>query len=137
MLGIGSKGFKFLSIILIIIAALSVFSGLAGNLENRLKDLAVLRAIGYTKQRIFKIITLEGGIITLTGIIVGISISLISFNILATSITPLSMTKISFTLTKDFFLIVLLVLLSGIFAAVFPAYRGSKISVAKQLSENI
>ena len=137
MLGIGSKGFKFLSIILIIIAALSVFSGLAGNLENRLKDLAVLRAIGYTKQRIFKIITLEGGVITFLGIIVGISISLISFNILATFITPLSMTGISFTLTKDFFLIMLLVLLSGIFAAVFPAYRGSKISVAKQLSENI
>ena len=137
MLGIGSKGFKFLSIILIIIAALSVFSGLAGNLENRLKDLAVLRAIGYTKQRIFKIITLEGGVITFVGIIVGISISLISFNILATLITPLSMTGISFTLTKDFFLIMLLVLLSGIFAAVFPAYRGSKISVAKQLSENI
>ena len=137
MLGIGSKGFKFLSIILIIIAALSVFSGLAGNLENRLKDLAVLRAIGYTKQRIFKIITLEGGVITFIGIIVGISISLISFNILATSITPLNMTEISFTLTKDFFLIILLVLLSGIFAAVFPAYRGSKISVAKHLSENI
>ncbi|MAR64154.1 MAG: hypothetical protein CMP43_04010 [Rickettsiales bacterium] len=137
MLGIGSKGFKFLSIILIIIAALSVFSGLAGNLENRLKDLAVLRAIGYTKQRIFKIIILEGGVITFVGIIVGISISLISFNILATLITPLSMTGISFTLTKDFFLIMLLVLLSGIFAAVFPAYRGSKISVAKQLSENI
>ena len=137
MLGIGSKGFKFLSIILIIIAALSVFSGLAGNLENRLKDLAVLRAIGYTKQRIFKIITLEGGVITFIGIIVGISISLISFNILATSITPLNMTEISFTLTQDFFLIILLVLLSGIFAAVFPAYRGSKISVAKQLSENI
>ena len=137
MLGIGSKGFKFLSIILIIIAALSVFSGLAGNLENRLKDLAVLRAIGYTKRRIFKIITLEGGVITFVGIIVGISISLISFNILATLITPLSMTGISFTLTKDFFLIILLVLLSGIFAAVFPAYRGSKISVAKQLSENI
>ena len=62
---------------------------------------------------------------------------LISFNIIATSITPLNMTEISFTLTKDFFLIILLVLLSGIFAAVFPAYRGSKISVAKQLSENI
>jgi len=137
MLGIGSKGFKFLSIILIVIAALSIFSGLAGNLENRLKDLAVLRAIGYSKQRIFKIITLEGGVITLLGIIIGISISFISFKILATSITPLSMTEIEFTLTKDFFFIIFLVLLSGIIAAVFPAYRGSKISVAKQLSEDI
>ena len=70
--------------------------------RNRLKDLAVLRAIGYIKRRIFKIITLEGEDY-FVGIIVGISISLISFKILATLITPLSMTGISFTLTKDFF----------------------------------
>ena len=137
MLGIGSQGFKFLSIILIIIAALSIFSGLTANLENRLKDLAVLRAIGYSKQRIFKIITLEGGVITFLGVLLGISISLIILQILTNSITPLSKSGVSFTLTKDFFMIISLVSLSGIFAAVFPAYRSSKISVAKQLSENI
>lgn len=137
MLGIGSKGFKLLSTILIIIAALSVFSGLASNLENRLKDLAVLRAIGYSKKRIFKIITLEGGVITFIGVLVGIFITLISFKILANSIAPANISEISFTLTKNFFVIIFLVLLSGIFAAIFPAYRSSKISVAKQLSENI
>ena len=58
--GLGSKSFTTLSLILIVISALSIFSGLAGNLDNRMGDLAILRAIGYTKKRIFKIIILEG-----------------------------------------------------------------------------
>ena len=60
MLGFGSKTFSLLSTLLISIAILSIFSGLAGNLENRMGDLAILRALGYTKKRIFKIIVLEG-----------------------------------------------------------------------------
>ena len=59
-------------ILLIIIAILSIFSGLASNLQNRMADLAILRAIGYTKKRIFKIISLEGIFITLLGIFAGL-----------------------------------------------------------------
>ena len=44
----GSKSLKIFSILIILIAILSVFSGLASNLENRLGDLTVLRAIGYS-----------------------------------------------------------------------------------------
>ena len=60
MLGFGSKSFKLLSFILIIFAGLSIFSGLAANLENRMTDLAILRALGYSKNRIFKMICIEG-----------------------------------------------------------------------------
>ena len=55
MLGLGSKSLGLLSTILISIAVLSIFSGLASNLENRMGDLATLRAIGYsTNLDIFK-----------------------------------------------------------------------------------
>ena len=60
MLGIGTKSFGILSFILIIIAALSVFSGLAANLENRICDLAILRAIGYTKTGYLRLYVLMG-----------------------------------------------------------------------------
>ena len=51
--GLGSKSFAILSLILILIAALNIFSGLASNLENRMGDLAVLRAVGYSKKKNF------------------------------------------------------------------------------------
>jgi ABC-type lipoprotein release transport system permease subunit len=37
----------------------------------------------------------------------------------------------------DFILIILFVFFAGLIAAIFPAYRGSKISIANQLSRTI
>ena len=59
MLGLGSKSFIILSIILIIISVLTIFTGLASNLENRMGDLAILRAIGYSKKEFLKLYHLK------------------------------------------------------------------------------
>ena len=137
MLGLGSKSFIILSTILIFIAVLTIFSGLASNLENRMGDLAILRAIGYSKKRIFKIISLEGMIIVISGIILGILIGIFSFNIITQMISPLNISQAHFNFEADFIFIIFLVLFAGLIAAMFPAYNGSKISVANQLSKNI
>lgn len=135
--GLGSKSFKIFSFILIIIAALTIFSGLAGNLENRMVDLAILRALGYTKNRIFKIILLEGMMIIIFGLITGIILGLTIFQILNNLITPLNTMKVSFSFNYDFLFIISIVIFSGVVATILPAYRASKISVVKQLSRNI
>ena len=137
MLGFGSKTFSILSTLLISIAILSIFSGLAGNLENRMGDLAILRALGYTKQRIFKIIVLEGTLIISFGIFLGIIMSFFAFEIFSNLITPLNVSKAKFVLNFDFYFIIIVVLFSGFIASLIPAYNGSKISVANQLSQNI
>ena len=136
MLGLGSSSFKIFSIILIIISALSIFSGLAGNLENRMGDLSVLRAIGYSKNRIFKIITLEGMLITLNGIFVGIIIGLGGFILVTQIITPMSTSHAIISFSLNFFFVIITVFFAGLIAAIYPAYHYSKISLANQLSNN-
>jgi len=136
MLGLGSKSFTAFSTLLIIIAALSIFSGLAGSLENRMGDLAVLRAIGYSKSRIFKIITLEGMIIVIIGLTLGFIMGLAGFAILSNSIAPLAASGANLSFTPDFILLILAVLVAGFIAASFPAIRAAKVDVAKQLSRN-
>jgi len=135
MLGLGSKSFTVISIILILISALSIFAGLAGNMENRIGDLSVLRAIGYSKKRIFKIVALEGIMIVITGLIFGIIMGLLGFMIIAEVITPLNTSQASISLSLNFYLIILIVLFTGLVAALFPAYYYSKLSVAKLLSK--
>ena len=137
LFGIGSKSFAILSLILILIASLNIFSGLASNLENRMGDLAVLRAVGFSKKRIFKIIVLEGILVVLIGIILGILIGFLLFSILTHNIFTLQTTNASLIFNLDFILIVLFVFFAGLIAAIFPAYRGSKISIANQLSRTI
>ena len=135
MLGLGSKSFKLLSIIIMLIAVLSIFTGLASNFENRLRDLAILRAIGYSKARVFKIISLEGVIIVIFGIIIGLCSSLLVFNFLVDMIAPLNNSNAKFEFSFEIVIIIFLVLLAGLCAAFFPAYKGSKVSVAKQLTQ--
>ena len=137
LFGIGSKSFAILSLILILIASLNIFSGLASNLENRMGDLAVLRAVGFSKKRIFKIIVLEGILVVLIGILLGILIGFLLFSILTHNIFTLQTTNASLIFNLDFILIVLFVFFAGLIAAIFPAYRGSKISIANQLSRTI
>ena len=137
ILGFGSKGIGLLSSILLIISILSIFSGLASNLQNRLSDLAILRAIGYSKKRIFKIITLEGMIIVTTGLLIGIILGITCFKFLTEIINPLKVSFAQFNFNLDFFIICFLILFAGFLASIFPAYVGSKISVADQLSKNV
>ena len=136
MFGLGSKSIGILSTILICIAILSIFSGLASNLENRLTDLAILRALGYSKKRIFKIIIFEGMTIVIFGLFVGILIAIQAFRILTEVITPLNISLASFNYSYDFFMIIITVIVIGLGASIFPAYQGSKISVANQLNRN-
>lgn len=136
MLGLGSQSFAALSGILITIAALSIFAGLAGSLENRMGDLAVMRAIGYSKRRVFKIITLEGMVIVITGLALGLVMGLGGFALLTRIITPLQASGASISFTSDFILVVLAVLLAGLVAAMLPALRASRVDVARQLSRS-
>lgn len=136
MMGLGSQSFAALSMLLISIAALSIFSGLAGSLENRMGDLAVLRAIGYSKIRVFKIITLEGLLIVLSGIVLGFAFGFFGFMALNEILPPLKSSGAVFNFTKESFAVILAVLLAGLLASAFPAFRGAKVDIAKQLSRN-
>lgn len=137
MLGLGSKTFAFLSVVLIAISALSVFAGLAGSLENRAGDLAVLRALGYAKPRLFKIIMAEGLMIVTAGIILGIALGFTGFCALTHIVTPLSVSGAEMRISFDLFMIVLAVLGAGIIAAIVPAIRAARIDVARQLARGV
>ncbi len=137
MLGLGSKSFTGLSVILIIIAVLSIFSGLASNLENRMSDLAILRALGYSKFRIFKIITLEAMMIVISGLIIGLLLGFFSFMTLIELLTPVKTGVANISFTVDLIFIIFSVLFAGFIAGILPAYRGSRISVVNQLSRTI
>ena len=137
IIGLSSQTIGIFSVVLILISALSIFSGLASSLENRLGDLAILRAVGYSKYRIFKIITIEGIVITVCGIIIGILLGIIIFNIFTQTIMSLSESTASFNFSIYTIVIICVVLVVGIISAIFPALQASNISVANQLTKNV
>ena len=137
LLGLGSKSFALLSGIIILIAVLSIFSGLAGTLENRVGDLTILRAIGYSKKRVFKLIALEGFLIVSIGIFIGIILGFSIFAFFAENLNILRTSQANITITPELFIIIISVLFAGLIASFLPAYKSTKINVANQLSKNV
>lgn len=137
MLGLGSQSFTALSGILIIVSALSIFAGLAGSLEGRMGDIAVLRAVGYSKGRLFGIIAAEGMAIVVVGILCGLGMGMGGFTVMAKALAPLAASGAEIRFTADILLIVLSVLVAGFAASLLPALRASKIDAARQLSRNL
>lgn len=134
VLGIGLESFSALSFILIAIAAISVFSGLASGLENRSGDLAVLRALGYTKARVAIIILTEGILITVAGVVSGIAIAIFSYNTLCSVIPPLALSGAKFVMSTTVIYIIGAVITAGVIASLLPALRAANVDVVKQLS---
>ena len=134
MLGVGTKTLTALSTLLMIIACFSIFAGIAGTLENRKTDLAVLRALGYSRARIFSIIAGEGLTLVFIGAVTGGLLSVIGFTFLIKTMPSLSASGATYQIIPEMLYVYGGALLAGVIAAIIPAYRAAKVDVARQLA---
>ncbi len=132
--GVGSKSLVLFAALLVALAALSIFAGVAGSLDSRTNDLAVLRALGYTRARLFRIIMTEGMVITLCGIGLGILLGMACFAALSARIEALSGSPL-FTPTPALFMLCAAVLAAGFIACLVPAIRAARSEPARLLSQ--
>ena len=134
MLGLGTRTFAAVSVVLLLVSVFSIFSGLTGNLQSRATDLAVLRALGFSRWRIFRLITLEGVCITIIGIVAGVILGIGLFMGLVALIPLLAGSGAKVTLIPEIVTIIGGVLVAGLLAGVIPALRAAKVDTAKQLA---
>ncbi|MFK7815169.1 MAG: ABC transporter permease [Gammaproteobacteria bacterium] len=115
--------------VLLIIAALVLVTGLLSmlaiiltNLNERRREMAVLRSVGATPKTIFSLMVIESEVLVILGILLGLiilyaSLALINpilFNTYGLNIELHSPTKFQW-------LILLTIIISGLIAAIFPA----------------
>lgn len=110
---------------------------------ERVKEIGMLKAIGMNSRRIFKMIMLETVMLAFTGGlagivlgyilvqisgVVGIDLSLFAEGMQEIGITTMVYPVISFAEIME---VCLLVILTGVFSALYPAYRALKINPAE------
>lgn len=138
MLGLGSKTLLVLSVILVVISGLSIFSGMAGTLENRSYDLAIMRALGFSQMRVFSLVIMEGMILVIIGLIMGLIIGHIAFGGLIQTMGPLQNSgAMAWKLHHHEFWLSLFILLSGFVASLVPAIRAAKLDIASILAKGV
>ncbi|RYF22070.1 MAG: FtsX-like permease family protein, partial [Flavobacteriales bacterium] len=73
LIGVGVDTLQWFALLIMFIAAISVFVNLYNSLKERSYDLAIMRTLGASKGKLFFIIILEGLILTLIGTIIGVA----------------------------------------------------------------
>lgn len=125
--------------LIVIIAGFVVWVTLNMLVREKIKDIGIMRAMGFSKKNIMKIFLIQGLILGSIGIVIGTVISLgflwyIKNNTLDFITSIYYLTKIPVEISLKEILIIIGANLGIIFlSSIFPAYRGAKMETVEAL----
>ncbi len=131
----GQQALSVLAIVIIIVSGLSIFISLFSSLKDRKYELALMRTMGATPSKLFFLIILEGLVLAMLGIAIGLLLSHVGMELLAGAMQDSY--RYSFTgwqFLKEESYLIFGALLIGIIAAIIPAIQASKTDISDTLS---
>lgn len=131
----GQRALKWLGGVIILLASISVFFSMIGNIRKRKYDIAILRTVGQSKSKVFAILLSEGLTLSILGYLAGLIISkslLLGVSQLLDSSYNYSISNFGISIEEVFLL--LLSLMVGLLASLVPAFMAYKTDIPKTLS---
>ncbi len=130
-LGVSGRLVAGVSAVLLLMAALSIFSGLASSLETRGNDLAVMRLLGMSRKRLFGMIVIEALLTAALGALVGLVAGHLLFAGLVSVVEPLKASGANaLTFRCGELILCATVMVAGLLAALIPAWRAYRTDVS-------
>jgi len=134
LLGVGIDSLAILAYVIMLIAGLSVFINLYNALKQRKYDLAIMRTLGASKGKLFNIVLLEGLIITIVGGLVGLLLAHLALYYISNQTSQSADFIEAFRLHPKELVFLLIACLIGVLAALIPAVKAYRTSIAGTLS---
>lgn len=136
LIGVGVDTLQWFAVLIMLIAAISVFVNLYNSLKERSYDLAIMRTLGASRTKLFVIVILEGLILTIIGTVVGMALGHLALQLIA-HYQESSQAKLSglvFIGAEAYLLLAGLAI--GIFASIIPAIQAYRSNISKILAKN-
>lgn len=135
LLGVGLDSLAILAYVIMIIAGLSVFISLYNALKERKYDLAIMRAMGASKTKLFSLILAEGLIITSLGAIIGLFFGHLALYLISQQASESAdFIEVFAWNAKELYIIVAACMI-GLAAALIPALKAYKTSISIILAD--
>jgi putative ABC transport system permease protein len=120
------------SLIALFIGALGIANTMAMSVFERTKEIGVLRALGWRRSRVMKLILIEAGILGLVGGCFGVAGGWLALRILAG--LPFTASSVTSSIPINHCVEALLVaVVVGLLAGFLPAQRGARLSPVEAL----
>jgi len=136
LIGIGVDTLQWFALLIMFIAAISVFVNLYNSLKERSYDLAIMRTLGASRAKLFLIVITEGIMLTLAGTIIGIALGHLALEFIGSNQESSQARLTGLILLGDEAYLFAAGLAIGIFAAIIPAVQAYRSNISKILSKN-
>lgn len=136
LIGVGVDTLQWFAVLIMLIAAISVFVNLYNSLKERNYDLAIMRTLGASRTKLFFIVILEGLLLTVAGTIVGLLLGHFVMELIG-HYQESRQAKLTGKIFLNSELYLLLAGLAiGIFASIIPALQAYRSNISKILAKN-
>lgn len=134
LMSVAEIALAVISVLVVVISLLVMLAMLLSSLNDRRREMAILRSVGARVSHIFLLLIIEAGLITFFGMLIGLSM----FYAVLFSLHPFLETQFGLFFAFDLlsireFKILLLIFIAGLFTGLLPAYRACKKSIAEGL----
>jgi len=136
LIGVGVDTLQWFAILIMLIAAISVFVNLYNSLKERSYDLAIMRTLGASRTKLFLIVILEGLILTFIGTTIGIALGHLAMQLIGhyQESSQAKLTGLIYLPEENYLLLAGLAI--GIFAAIIPAMQAYRSNISNILAKN-
>ena len=134
--GVGIDVIRGFAVFLIVAAALGMFIALYQALDERQYDLAIMRTLGASRGRVFRVLLLESVLLATAGAVLGVMLGHVLLTLIGAwlpAAAPLAAGAAR--MLPEEAGVVALVLAGGILAALLPAWRAYRLDVAATLAK--
>lgn len=134
LIGQGQQILSVVAYISLVIAAATIFLSLYGAIVERRRDLAVLRALGASRSRVFLLVILESGLITLLGALAGLGLGHLTAWLISNAIRDASAIQVILAFSGYEPLLVIGIVGLGLLAGLLPATAAYRAEAARYLA---
>ncbi len=138
VVGVGEKALLGMSMLVAVVSLAGLIAVVLAGLNERRRELAVLRAVGAGPRHVAGLLAVEGGLITLIGVGLGLMLTIV-FIVAA---GPWVQSRFGITLhlvapTLSQWMLLAAIIASGLLASLVPGWRAYRLSLADGLSPKV
>ncbi|WP_431275614.1 ABC transporter permease [Variovorax ureilyticus] len=138
VIGVGENALLLMSALVALVSLAGLVSVVMAGLNERRRELAVLRAVGANLRHVLTLLALEGGMVTLLGVVIGTALAALGI----ATLSPWLQSQFGLALhlsepTLNEWLLLASLVAAGWLASLLPGIRAYRLSLADGLSPRI
>ena len=134
--GLGTSALRAIAVLIMALSFASIFISVLDNIRARRHELALMRTLGGTPSTLYRLLLLEGGLLSIAGTALGLALSRIGMVVLGQVVESQFHYDLGvLTVLPSEWMLSGAAILVGLMASAIPARRSLKLDISRTLSE--